>query len=85
MLSVEVFNLPRDFSSVSLTVVYIPQQAEKADAMDELYDIINSLEKAQAEAAFIFSGANVKKVLPKYYKHVQAYLPQVNAHRTPAV
>uniref|UniRef100_A0A669B6E2 Reverse transcriptase domain-containing protein n=1 Tax=Oreochromis niloticus TaxID=8128 RepID=A0A669B6E2_ORENI len=73
-IKVRPFYLPREFSSVLLSAVYIPPHADKATAMDELYDIITGLENKNPEAAFIvlgdFNRANMKKVLPKYYQHI---------------
>ncbi|KAF7641217.1 hypothetical protein LDENG_00288860, partial [Lucifuga dentata] len=69
------FYLPREFSSVLLTAVYIPPQADKSLALDELYNIVNRLENSHPEAAFIvlgdFNRANMKKVLPKYHQHIR--------------
>ena len=45
--------------------------------MDELFGIINGLENMHPEAAFIvvgdFNRANMKKVLPKYYQHIDFF------------
>src|SRR4029434_4127848 len=52
-------------------------QVDKATALDELYEIINGLENVHPEAAFIvvgdFNRANMKKVLPKYYQHIDFF------------
>ena len=68
------FFLPRDFSSVILTTVYIPPQADKSRALEVLYKTINGLENVHPEAVFIVAGdfnrANLK-VLSKYYQHIK--------------
>ncbi|KAI4903867.1 hypothetical protein NFI96_004566, partial [Prochilodus magdalenae] len=65
---------PRDFSSVILTTVYIPPQAEKSLAFKALYETISRLENSHPEVVFIvvgdFNKANPKMVLPKYYQHI---------------
>ena len=65
---------PRRFSSVILTAVYIPPQAGKSLALDELNRIVNGLENSHPEAVFIvlgaLPGAKTMKVLPKYYQHI---------------
>ena len=79
LLTVKIrpFYLPREFTAVVMSVVYIPPQVDKATALDELYEIINSLENVHPEAAFIvvgdFNRANMKKVLPKYYQHIDFF------------
>ena len=76
LLSIKVrpFYLPREFSSVIVTAVYIPPQADKTCALEELYRVINGLEDAHPEAVSIvvgdFNRTNMKKVLPKYYQHI---------------
>ena len=79
LLTVKIrpFYLPREFTAVVMSVVYIPPQVDKATALDELYEIINSLENVHPEAAFIvvgdFNRANMKKVLPKYHQHIDFF------------
>ena len=79
LLTVKIrpFYLPREFTAVIVSVVYIPPQADKATALDELYGIINGLENVHPEAAFIvvgdFNRANMKKVLPKYHQHIDFF------------
>ncbi|KAJ8367455.1 hypothetical protein AAFF_G00317520, partial [Aldrovandia affinis] len=76
LLAVKVrpFYLPREFSSAIITAVYIPPQADKTRALEDLYGVINGLEKAHPEAASIvvgdFNRANMRKVLPKYHQHI---------------
>lgn len=84
LLTVKVrpFYLPREFSAVILTVAYIPPQATKTEALDQLYGIINGLENAHPDAASIvlgdFNRANMRTVLPKYYQHIS--LPTRGEH-----
>ena len=67
-------NLPREFTSVILTAVYIPPQADMKAALDEISTATNSLETKYPEALLIeagdFNQANLKSVLPRYYQHV---------------
>ncbi|KAL0161541.1 hypothetical protein M9458_045266 [Cirrhinus mrigala] len=69
------FWLPREFSAVIITAVYIPPQADTDRAHTELYNAISSQETTHPEAALITSGdfnnANLRKVLPKLYQHIQ--------------
>lgn len=71
-IKVKPFYLPREFSSVILTVVYIPPQAAKTQALGELYEIINGLENTHPDAAFIvlgdFNRANM--IGTKFYQHI---------------
>ena len=73
-IKVRPFYLPREFSSVIITAVYIPPQADKTCALDDLYGVINGLEDAHPEAVSIvvgdFNRANMRKVLPKYHQHI---------------
>src|SRR4029434_5102614 len=73
-LKVRPFYLLREFSFVIITPVYIPPQADKTCALEELYRVINGLEDAHPEAVSIvvgdFNRANMRKVLPKYHQHI---------------
>ncbi|KAI4898535.1 hypothetical protein NFI96_016281, partial [Prochilodus magdalenae] len=64
----------REFSSIILTTVYIPPQADKSRALKALYETINRLENSHPEAVLIvvwdFNRANLIMVLPKYYQHI---------------
>ena len=74
MIRCRPFYLPREFTSVVLTAVYVPAHADNNTALEELYGVIERTETSRPEAAFIvagdFNSANMKKVLPKYYQHV---------------
>ena len=75
MLMCRPFWLPREFSAVIITAVYIPPQADTDRAHGELYSAISSQETAHPEAVFITTGdfnkANLRKVLPKLHQHIQ--------------
>ncbi|XP_052332830.1 uncharacterized protein LOC127911022 [Oncorhynchus keta] len=66
--------LPREFSSIIITAVYIPPQADTSMALNELYLTLCRLESIYPEAAFIVAGdfnkANLKTRLPKLYQHI---------------
>ncbi|XP_048414141.1 uncharacterized protein LOC125465079 isoform X2 [Stegostoma tigrinum] len=74
MLKCRPYYLPREFTCVILTVVYIPPHAEMKSALDEIYTVTNRFEMKYPEALFIIAGdfnqANLKSVLPKYHQHV---------------
>ncbi len=65
--------LPREFTAVIITAVYIPPQANTEQALKELYGSISEQETAHPEAAFIvtgdFNNANFRKIAPKYFQH----------------
>ncbi|CDR18940.1 unnamed protein product [Oncorhynchus mykiss] len=66
--------LPREFSSIIITAVYIPPQADTSMALNKLYLTLCKLESTYPEAAFIVAGdfnkANLKTRLPKLYQHI---------------
>ena len=66
--------LPREFSAIILSVVYIHPRANEEAALKELYGTINDLESKYPDGCSIlvgdFNSANLKKVLPKYFQHV---------------
>ena len=68
------FYLPREFSSVMLTTIYIPPSANKDNALKQLYDIVIQIENSSPDSISIilgdFNHANLKKVLPKYHQQV---------------
>lgn len=43
-IKIRPFYLPRELISVFFTLVYMPTQAAKSQALDKLYEIINGLE-----------------------------------------
>ncbi|XP_042078701.1 uncharacterized protein LOC121814866 [Haplochromis burtoni] len=74
MIKCRPFWLPREFTAVIITAVYIPPQADTDRALRELYSAISSEETAHPEAAFITAGdfnkGNLKKVSPKLHQHI---------------
>ncbi|CDQ76805.1 unnamed protein product [Oncorhynchus mykiss] len=66
--------LPREFSSIIITAVYIPPQADTSITLNKLYLTLCKLETIHPEAAFIVAGdfnkANLKTRLPKFYQHI---------------
>ena len=74
MISCRAFHLPREFTSVVITAVYVPPQplADNNTALDQLFGIIDKTETSRPDVAFVVAGdfntANMKKVLPKYYQ-----------------
>ncbi len=63
------FWLPRDFTAIIITAVYIPPQANTDQALRELYGNISEQETAHPDAAFIITGdfnkANFRTIAPK--------------------
>ncbi len=68
------FWLPREFTAIIITAVYIPPQANTDQALRELYRNISEQETTHPDAAFVITGdfnkANFKKIAPKYFQHV---------------
>lgn len=68
------FYLPREFSVIHITAVYIPPHANSKLALEELHSLVNSQLNAHPEGAVIvagdFSHAELKTVLPKLHKHI---------------
>ncbi len=68
------FYLPREFTAVSITAVYVPPSANTKEAMSVLYRTISELQSIQTEGFFIVAGdfnqANMKSVLPHFHQHV---------------
>ena len=74
MIRCRPFYLPREFTSVVLTAVYVPAHADNNTALEELYGVIDRTETSRPEAAFIvagdFNNAKLRKVLPRYHQHI---------------
>ncbi len=68
------FYLPREFSSIVITSVYIPPQADTSLALPDLHDVLSGYNNKHPDAAFIIAGdfnkANLKKVLPNFHQHI---------------
>ncbi len=74
MIGCRPYYLPRVFTSVVLTVMYIPPHASTNQALNKLYGVIDRTETSRLEAAFIvggdFNNANLRNVRPRYYQHI---------------
>ncbi len=74
MLLCRPFWLPREFTAIIITAVYIPPQANTDQALRELYGNISEQETAYPEAAFVITGdfnkANFRTIAPKYFQHI---------------
>ena len=68
------YYIQREFSSVIVTAVYIPPQADTTTALKELRWTLCKLGTTYHEATFIvawdFNQANLRKTLPKFYQHI---------------
>ncbi len=73
MLLCRPFWLPREFTAIIITAVYIPPQANTDQALKELYGNISEQETAHPDAAFVVKGGTLIKPLqtiaPKYFQH----------------
>ncbi len=74
MLLCRPFWLPREFTAIIITAVYILPQANTDQALRELYGNISEEETANPDAAFIIMGdfnkANFRTIAPKYFQHI---------------
>ncbi len=90
------FYLPREFSSIVITAVYIPPQADTSLALSNLHDELSGYINKHPDAASIIAGdfnkANLKKVMPNFYQHIccpnrglntldHCYTPLKNAYK----
>ncbi len=68
------FYLPREFSSIVATAVYIPPHADTSLALSKLHDKLSGYINKHPDAASIIAGdfnkANLKKVMPNFNEHV---------------
>lgn len=68
------FFLPREFTIVTIMGVYIPPQAKAKLALEKLHDAINKQLMAHPDGVIIVAGdfnhADLKLVMPKFYKNV---------------
>ncbi len=68
------FWLPREFTAIIITAVYIPPQANTDQALKELYGNMSEQETAHPDAAFVVTGdfnkANFRTIAPKYIQHI---------------
>ncbi len=74
MLLCRPFWLPREFTAIIITAVYIPPQANTDQALRELYGNKSEQETTHPDAAFIITGdfnkANFRTIAPKYFQHI---------------
>ncbi len=74
MLLCRPFWLPREFTAITITAVYIPPQANTDQAIKELYGNISEQETAHPDVAFVVTGdfnkANFRTITPKYFQHI---------------
>ncbi len=68
------FWLPREFTAIIITAVYILPQANTDQALKELYGNISEQETAHPDAAFVVTGdfnkANFRTIAPKNFQHI---------------
>ena len=68
------FYSPREFSAVTLIIIYIPPDASAPSASQQLADHITEVEENNPTTAMIvlgdFNHVTLKKVLPRYKPHV---------------
>ncbi len=68
------FYLPREFSSILVSAVYIPPQADTSVALSKLHDELSGYINKHPDAACIIAGdfnkANLKKVIPNFHQHI---------------
>ncbi len=69
------FYLPREFTVIVITAVYIPPRANITTALGYLLTAISKQQQAHPDGVFIIAGdfnrASLKTVLPKFHQHVK--------------
>ncbi len=72
------FYLPREFTSIIITAVYIPPQADTSVALSKLHDELSGYINKHPDAASIIAGdlnkANLKKVMQNFHHIYPAQL-----------
>ncbi len=67
------FFLPREFSSIMATAVYIPPQADTSLALSKPHDVLSGYINKHPDAASIITGdfnkANLRKVMLNFHQH----------------
>ncbi len=65
---------PWEFSSIVVTAVYIPPQADTSLALSKLHDVLSGYINKHPDAACIITGdfnkANLRQVMPDFQQHV---------------
>jgi len=73
-ISCHPFYLPREFSTVIITAVYIPPQAYTDMALSALHDVLCRHQTQHPDVAVVvpgdFNRANLKKVMPNFHQHI---------------
>ncbi len=68
------FWLPREFTAIIITAVYIPPQVNTDQALKELYGNMSEQETTHPDAAFVVTGdfnkASFRTIAPKYFQHI---------------
>ncbi len=68
------FYLPREISSIIVTAVYIPPQADTSLALSKLHDELSGYINKHHDAAFIIAGdfikANLRQIMLNFHQHV---------------
>ena len=73
-LSLRPFYLPREFTKVYVTVVYIPPSADVKIAETILYDTVSKNENEKPDALNVITGDFNKCVFGKYIPHYKQYI-----------
>jgi len=72
--SCQPYYLPREFTAVLVTIVYIPLGASGNEALKELYDTVSSLQMKHPEAFYVVAGnfnhVKLTDTLLSFYQHV---------------
>ncbi len=67
------FYLPREFSLIIVTAVYIPPQADTGLALSKLHGVLRGYINKHPHAAFIIAGdfnkTYLRQVMPNFYQH----------------